>query len=74
MPDDITVPLGRAFTATLNRLRQAMREPLADLPVALAPPDIRTSNRSSSPSVSATPKAVCAASAPTESGLSLIHI
>ncbi len=40
MPDDITVPLGRAFTATLNRLRQAMREPLADLPVALAPPDI----------------------------------
>lgn len=40
MADDITVPLGRAFTATLNRLRQAMREPLAALPVSLGPPDI----------------------------------
>lgn len=40
MPDDISVPLGQAFTATLNRLRGAMREPLAALPVSLGPPDI----------------------------------
>ncbi len=40
MPDDITAPLGRAFTATLNRLRGAMREPLSTLPVSLGPPDI----------------------------------
>ncbi len=40
MPDDISVPLAQAFTATLNRLRGAMREPLAALPVSLGPPDI----------------------------------
>ena len=40
MPDDITAPLARAFTAALNRLRGAMREPLSTLPVSLGPPDI----------------------------------
>lgn len=40
MPDDISLPLAQAFTATLNRLRGAMREPLAALPVSLGPPDI----------------------------------
>ena len=40
MPNEISDPLSGAFSATLTRLRQLMREPLAALPVSLGPPDV----------------------------------
>ncbi|MED5388359.1 MAG: MarR family winged helix-turn-helix transcriptional regulator [Pseudomonadota bacterium] len=40
MSADISDPLSQAFSATLTRLRQLMREPLAALPVPLGPPDV----------------------------------
>ena len=40
MPGNISDPLSEAFSATLNRLRQLLREPLAALPVPLGPPDV----------------------------------
>lgn len=40
MSGDISDPLSQAFSATLNRLRQLMREPLAAMPVPLGPPDV----------------------------------
>lgn len=40
MPSEISDPLSGAFSATLTRLRQLMREPLAALPVSLGPPDV----------------------------------
>lgn len=40
MPHDISDPLSEVFSATLNRLRQLLREPLAAMPVPLGPPDV----------------------------------
>ena len=40
MPGNISDLLSEAFSATLNRLRQLLREPLAALPVPLGPPDV----------------------------------
>ncbi|MCG8392280.1 MAG: MarR family transcriptional regulator [Pseudomonadales bacterium] len=40
MQTDLTDALSRAFSDTLTRLRQRLREPLSALPVPLGPPDV----------------------------------